>query len=151
MDISGVPKLFFKEGDAENIPLPNASVDILLNVESSHCYPSFPTFISEVSRVLQPEGYFIFADFRPTRDKEKLEKIFENHQLDIILEKDITPNVLEALDSDSEKRVAFIKRFTPKFMNHLMKVFAGVKGTLVYKSFKEGELTYFHYILSKKK
>ena len=70
--------------------------------------------------------------------------------MEVLLEVDITPNILAALDYDSEKRIAFIKRFTPKFMFPLMKIFSGVKGTLVYKNFQEGKLNYFHFVLAKK-
>ena len=63
---------------------------------------------------------------------------------------DITPNILAALDFDSEKRIALIKRLTPKFMYPIMKIFSGVKGTLIYKNFLKGKLSYFHFVLAKK-
>jgi len=55
--------LEFRVGDAEKLPLGDSSVDALINVESSHCYPSFATFVAEVHRVLRPGGHFLFADF----------------------------------------------------------------------------------------
>ena len=39
-------------------------LDVVLNVESSHCYGSMPRFLAEVRRVLEPRGYFLHADFR---------------------------------------------------------------------------------------
>ena len=49
---------------AESLPLGDASVDVLVNVESSHCYGNFQKFIAEVHRVLKVGGVFLFADFR---------------------------------------------------------------------------------------
>ena len=46
--------LNFIIGDSANLPFDDNSVDVVVNVESSHCYPSIPDFISEVCRVLKP-------------------------------------------------------------------------------------------------
>ena len=35
----------FREGDAEALPFADASFDVVLSVESSHCYPSVPRFL----------------------------------------------------------------------------------------------------------
>src|SRR6266481_4321017 len=35
-----IEALSFRQGDAENLPLSNASVDAVVNLESSHCYGS---------------------------------------------------------------------------------------------------------------
>jgi len=45
-------KLSFKKGDALEIPFPENSFDVLLNVESSRAYLNFNRFLSEVKRVL---------------------------------------------------------------------------------------------------
>ena len=64
------PDLPFIVGDAERIPLRNESVDILVNVESSHAYPSMDTFLREVSRVLRPGAWFAFADLRWRKSRD---------------------------------------------------------------------------------
>jgi ubiquinone/menaquinone biosynthesis C-methylase UbiE len=46
------------------MPFPDASFDAVINVESSHCYPSMGRFLSEVHRVLRPRGSLLFADLR---------------------------------------------------------------------------------------
>ena len=63
-----MPGLAFEVGDAERMPFPDASFDAVVNVESSHCYPSMPAFLSEVRRVLRPGGHFLYADLRPRTD-----------------------------------------------------------------------------------
>lgn len=54
--------LRFLQGDAQDLPIASDSVDALVNVESSHCYPSRARFFQEVARVLRPGGSFLIAD-----------------------------------------------------------------------------------------
>ncbi|SIG06667.1 Probable methyltransferase [Mycobacteroides abscessus subsp. abscessus] len=51
-----LPGLEFVQGDAEDLPFPDESFDAVINVESSHLYPHFPVFLTEVARVLRPGG-----------------------------------------------------------------------------------------------
>ncbi len=44
----------------------------MINIESSHCYGSMTRFLSEVSRVLRPNGYLLLADLRGTDGVEVL-------------------------------------------------------------------------------
>ena len=46
----------------------DATFDVVLNVESSHCYGRFDAFLGEVRRVLRPGGHFLYADFRPREE-----------------------------------------------------------------------------------
>ena len=43
-----------KPYDGRNIPFPDASFDVVINVESCHAYGSVPNFLKEVNRVLRP-------------------------------------------------------------------------------------------------
>ena len=51
-----VPGLKFIQGDAQKLPFADNSLDAVINVEASHCYPDFPGFLREVARVLKPGG-----------------------------------------------------------------------------------------------
>ena len=42
------PGLRFVQGDAQALPYPDDAFDLVVNVESSHCYPSMTTFVAEV-------------------------------------------------------------------------------------------------------
>ncbi|MCB1056772.1 MAG: class I SAM-dependent methyltransferase [Acidobacteria bacterium] len=52
----------FAAGDAQLLPLAGESVDVLVNLESAHCYPDLRAFLGEIHRVLRPGGTFCFAD-----------------------------------------------------------------------------------------
>ena len=66
--------LSFLHGDAQNLSLKNNSCDVVINVESSHRYRDMKAFLGEVSRILRPEGYFLFTDFRYDYEMEDLKK-----------------------------------------------------------------------------
>ncbi len=55
-------KVSFHVADAESLAFADASLDVVLSLESSHCYPDLGSFLAEVHRVLTPGGLFCFAD-----------------------------------------------------------------------------------------
>lgn len=144
-----VEGLSFMPGDAENLPFDENSFDAVVNVESSHCYRSMVTFLAQVKRVLKPGGHFLFADFRPREQIEELEAQLEHSEMRRVRQKDITANVLEALDADHERRIAHIRRGVPKFLVKLIQEFAGTKGAEIYKKFQTGATIYKSFVLQK--
>ena len=116
LEYYSVEGLSFVPGDAENLPFEDQSFDIVLNVESSHCYGSMTDFLAQVKRVLKPGGYFMFADFRNLEQLEELEKQLDQTGMCLITHENITPNVLKALDADHGRRFAHIQRGVPKML-----------------------------------
>ena len=86
------PGLSFMIGDSENLPFKNNTFDVVINVESSHCYGNIPQFLSEVQRVLNPNGFFLWADFRTRNEMDMVFNLFSNSGLALIREKNITKN-----------------------------------------------------------
>ena len=74
------------QGDAQNLPLEDKTYDVVLNVESSHRYPDFKSFLSEVSRLLKPDGYFLFTDFRFHHEMASFNEIIDSLDLTILEE-----------------------------------------------------------------
>src|SRR5262245_45298137 len=70
--------LEFRVGDAEKLSFDDGTIDAVINVESSHCYPSFDKFLAEVHRVLRPGGHFLYADFRAQDDIPDWQKSLHN-------------------------------------------------------------------------
>ena len=83
------------------MPFDNDSYDVIINVESSHCYPSIPQFLSEVKRVLKPGGFFAWTDICPEKAINHYEDSFNNMGMKNIESYEITKNVLNALDKDT--------------------------------------------------
>jgi ubiquinone/menaquinone biosynthesis C-methylase UbiE len=57
-----VPNIRFVEADATNIPFPDNNFDIVLSFGTTHHIHDWPKALSEIKRVLKPEGYFIYYD-----------------------------------------------------------------------------------------
>ena len=144
-----VDNLFFKLGDAENLPFKDNTFDAVINIESSHCYGNMERFLSEVSRVVKPGGYFGWADLRAKDMVKETEFAFEKSSLTCIYNKTITPEVINALDDIHDTKVKMINNHVPKFLRSAFTDFAGAKNSKIYNSFKSGDAVYLSKVLKK--
>ena len=134
-----VQNLRFQQGNAEALPLSDASTDVVLNVEASHLYDSPPTFFAEVKRVLVPGGRFLHVDLA-WKDKDPPGMIAAaGFRVDEVI--DITQNVVQALELDSVRREAIVLTF-PENMRNDFRDWSGVKDFRAYNRLKTGEWVY---------
>lgn len=143
------PNLRFMEGNAEKLPFEDNSFDFVFNVESSHCYGSMEAFIAEATRVLKPGGSFAWADLRKKEKMEADDRLFEHSGLEIIHKENITPHIIRALEMISEEKEKAIKMKVPSLFQGVFSEFAGVKGSAIYKGFKNGSMVYWRYSFKK--
>jgi ubiquinone/menaquinone biosynthesis C-methylase UbiE len=141
--------LSFVVGDAEQLLFADASFDLVVNVESSHCYGSVERFLAEVSRVLAPGGVFCFCDLRQEDQLEALRTSIRGCGLELVREEDITPGIVRSLGRNSESRRRWIEHYFPSFLRRSVINFSGVDGGTVYRSFLAGTRTYLTYVLRK--
>ncbi len=144
-----VPGLTFSQGDAENLSQADESFDAVVNIESSHNYPNIRKFAKGVHRVLKSGGRFLFADMRPVDRIEELKALLIKPGFRVILEEDITDNVLSALDIDNRLKGTYISRRIPKLFRRPFSTFAGVKGTRFYNQLQAGNWKYLNLALQK--
>lgn len=144
-----VDGLSFVCGKAESLQFDENNFDIVINVESSHCYGSVDTFFSEVRRVLKPGGYFIFADFRSSEGLDLLHAQLKGSGMALIKKTDITRQVLAALTLDSQRKKAKIDETVHRFNAKLFYEFAGIEGTKIYQRFLTHEAIYHSFVLQK--
>lgn len=52
----------FKVGDSEDLPFENCSIDIITCINSFHHYPNPEKVVSEITRVLKPNGTLILGE-----------------------------------------------------------------------------------------
>lgn len=142
--------LDFLQGDAENLPFASNTFDAVINVEASHCYPSFARFVKQVARVLRPGGHFLYADFRSNEGLAEWEKALTGAPLQILRTRSINTEVLRGLEVNSSRSLQLIARHLPKFLHPLGRNFAGVKGSRMYNDLFTGGLAYRSYFLEKK-
>ncbi len=141
--------LFFLQGNAEALPFDANQFDTVVNVESSHCYGSIPSFLSEVYRVLKRDGYFAFADFRTQEDLTLLEQQFLDAGFLVQTKTEITSNVLEAMKQDNARKLKLIEEVAGNRLNSTLRQFAGIEDSEIFDSFRNGDMVYFHFQLRK--
>lgn len=142
------PNLKFIQGSAESIPLPDNSIDIVMNVESCHSYGSVPKFLSEVKRVLKPDGFLLLVDFRNTQENMAIfKKELGDSGLTCLEEEDISPNVIRAIEGENDQKTARIRDLVPPKYQKLFAQFAGVVGSPFHQTLKEGTRTYRRFVL----
>jgi len=59
---AGLTNISFIEGDAENLPFPSESFEVVRCSHSFHHYPNQKKALSEMHRVLAPKGTLLLAD-----------------------------------------------------------------------------------------
>lgn len=144
-----LPHLSFVQGDAENLPFPDAAFDAVLNVEASHCYPHFPQFLAEVARVLRPGGVFLYADFRFASMIAEWESALAASPLRQLAQREINAEVLRGMNRNSERSLALIVQHLPRFLHGLGRDFAGTSGSRVHTAVARHELSYRSYLFEK--
>src|ERR1043166_1650075 len=141
--------LEFVCGDAQQLPFPAGSFDAVVNVEASHCYPDVPRFFREVQRVLRPGGHFLYADMRKTPMVEAWRQELRGAGFPDFEEKDITPNVIRALEKSSDRVSDLINRSAPRLTRSFFSHFAATKGTSVFNQLQSGAVRYTRFVLQK--
>lgn len=147
------PNLHFQTGDALNLPLPADSYDVVLNVESSHCYPDFAQFMREVYRILKPGGHFVMCDLGATKYFPGMEKQMEIVGFSVIVNKDITKNVIDSMKLNSASREQLMRELVSPWWYNNFKFFfvnfAGLEGSNQFNNLVSGEYRYKRYVLQK--
>ncbi len=135
--------LAFQTADSENLPFNDNSFDVVVNVESSHCYGSMDVFIAEVSRVLKPGGVFLFCDLRPEERVQKTLDIIAKSGLTLREQKNITSNIITSTELMSENRKSKIAEMSlSKPMQKKFESFSCVKGSEMHNRFVTGVFQY---------
>lgn len=142
--------LNFIEGDAECIPLEDQSIDVVVNIESSHCYPNIDNFFSEAQRVLRVGGHFCYADLTTPDQRNEIDKKLSRLSMNIISKEDITPNIIESLRQDNARKVTLISDMSLSKLREdwWLNEWACV-GTKLWNQLNQGSLVYTYWSLKK--
>lgn len=144
---AGIANLEFREGDAENLPFEDDAFDVVINVESSHCYGDMRKFVSEVARVLRPGGIFAWVDMRSVRMMDGTERAFANPKLKLLEADTLNEGVIRALDAADDMKQAIMKDL--RVGSNLFRQFSGAKGSALYKALAKNEVAYLLKIFEK--
>jgi SAM-dependent methyltransferase len=136
--------LSFRKGDAEALPFSGPAFDAVLNVESSHCYPSVERFLDETIRVLRPGGVLLMADLRPANQVDQLRGQLAS-RFDVEDEEDITADVVRALILDAPRRERAVDTGVPRFLRPAVRDFCATPGSDVFSCLSSGALRYLRF------
>jgi SAM-dependent methyltransferase len=106
-------------------------------------------FLKEVYRVLRPNGYFLFADYRDKDRIDTLRSQLVSSGLEILKEERISLNVLKALEIDDKRKLNIIQKKVPWIWQMPFRAFAAIQGTEIYEQFRVGDFDYRSFILRK--
>jgi SAM-dependent methyltransferase len=139
----------FVVGNAVSMPFANRTFDIVLNVESSHCYADFDAFVNECHRVLRPGGCLRWCDFRTRADWEQLlARLAEDPRWRIVEREELTSGVLRSCDLLTpwyEQRLQAVRWLPP--LHETLHNFACLRGSRNYQKFAGGEWVYARLVL----
>jgi ubiquinone/menaquinone biosynthesis C-methylase UbiE len=114
--------LRYIQGDAEELPFDDGSVDLLINIESSHTYPNLNRFFEEVARVLKPGGCLSHIDLFTAARYELMAALKkQSSALEWIDERDISEEVRAGIKRRLEPGSHFHKVFEEKKINPLLR------------------------------
>ncbi len=136
----------FIVADAVDLPFSDNEFDIILNVESSHCYSSMSQFLNEVKRVLKPGGHFLFSDLRSKEEMVTLDKMLTQHFPHRLSQQDITDRVTPALRQESERKNYYIQKNSPKVLSAIFREIFIVEGSRTYQCFQNGDFVFYSYV-----
>lgn len=139
----------FKRGDAEKQIFRDKTFDVVLNLESSHCYASKVNFYKNVISILKDDGTFLYADlFWFDHLTLEMEKQFDDIGFKIIKKEDITPSIMRSIELQAGIRQFYVKgKVSP---NKKLSDMIALPGTPLYEGLKNGTIKYLFYVLKKK-
>ncbi|MBI3510474.1 MAG: class I SAM-dependent methyltransferase [Bacteroidetes bacterium] len=135
-------KIIFSQGNAEQLPYADNSMDIVINVESSHCYPSRQSFVRETKRVLRPGGFFCYADLMDQKDMIQMEE-YTKENFGVMVKRNISRNVVLAIDKLKTRKDVSRKKNDRWFLTRVLRnIFFVTPDSDSYKKLQQGKVIY---------
>ncbi|CAF3839123.1 unnamed protein product [Adineta steineri] len=152
---STAPRLsFMVAGQKTYLPFQNESMDVVLSVETTNIFDEIEAvkkFIDEITRVLTPNGYFLWCGLCNVDGSSVLIDYLTANNAFIMKEKvNITRNILHALDIQNSSRADFIERYIQPADQEYCRLFAGLPGTQIYDNMQLGRAEYYRVVFRKK-
>ncbi|NKD88680.1 alpha/beta fold hydrolase [Haematospirillum sp. 15-248] len=134
----------FQIADACCLPQPDASVDVLVNLESAGAYPDLPAFLGHVARVLRMDGVFLYGDVLPADSVPAMVGALDALGLELIDDRDITANVLAARRQSGDTERQLFKRVDhmPAALSDFLDTYRAASGSPIFCAMESGRIVY---------
>jgi len=103
------PNVHFEVGDAENLPFPDSSFDVVLNIESACHYPDVNAFYRSAFRVLRPAGHFLYSDSIDGDQVDHRLALLRGAGFTVESTRDVTANILRSSDEVAALRFSLMQ------------------------------------------
>lgn len=144
-----LPGLDFVHGDAEHLPFADESFDAVVNIEASHVYLNFPTFLSEIERVLRPGGRMLYADMRSSDQFPDWEVAIAESPLQVLEERVISAEVLRGLEKTAQQHLRMVEAGLPSLLRPFGRQMVVGPGSRLYRQLESGAISYRMYCFAK--
>ncbi len=146
------PSIRYTSGNAYSLPYDRSEFGLVVSVEVSHALEDKDRFLSEVSRVMKPDGRFVWSDFFYCRETavhsiSNCEKAIEESDLEIESVHNNTDSVLASLNSSTLDREAFVDSNVWKPFRQIARDFAVTKDSSLFKCLDSGRGKHLCYVL----
>lgn len=138
------------QGDALQLPLSKASIDLAVNVEALADVPKLP-FLAEICRVLTGNGVFAVADTMPHGPEAchlGLIDLGQKSGLKVVYFRDITVGVCDACRNDDRRRSELVNRL-PRYLRPIAREWVALPGSTRFEEFERKERCYFIAVMVK--
>ena len=138
------------QGHALQLPFPDASIDLAVNVEALADVPKLP-FLSEICRVLAADGILAVTDTMPHSPEAchlGLIGLGRKTGLEVVYFRDITMNVCQACRNDDRRRSQLVNRL-PRYLRPIAREWVSLPGTTRFAQFERKERCYFITLMMK--
>lgn len=144
------PRLRFRVADACLLPQADASVDLLLNIESSGAYQQLSDFWREVWRVLKPGGDFLYADLFTAESLNDVFTALTSLGFEITLQRSIRREVLAARRQNGDRLVQRLLDSQSKGLSEkTLRDYFALPGSAVFDAMESGRIEYYYVRLHK--
>lgn len=132
----------FAVGDAEKLPFGEESFDVIVNIESSSAYTNIESFYENVSKILRPGGFFLYADVIENSIFDANIEYLKSLGMEELRYTDITTNVLLSCYQEYRKKVLAYKGVEQLSKREDLEDFIGMPGSKIYNNMKSGRKSY---------
>lgn len=142
-----VPGVNFKRDNAATFTTTEL-YGLIVNLESSHAYPSRKEFFEKVFSALNKGGFFAYGDVVQKRNMEDTEQWMTQAGFTVLHKETINRGVVSSIEKNSRKQYPFLTRF-PFFAPKNIHRFLATIHSATFAHLKSGELLYRVYLLQK--
>lgn len=135
----------FVRGSGSDFQL-NRQFDVVINLESSHAYPSVPDFLEYVKAHLKPQGVFCYSDIFHTPVFEKLEFVIAEKGFVIVEKENISEQVAASIKANAIHWTPMAEKY-PRMVPMKIHDVNVSTHSHPYRGLLDGSVSYWRYVL----